>query len=78
MSGVLGQGTNTPPDELAADFRDARLRARLSQVDLARLAGVPQASISTVESGTAGIVAMRKVAAALGYDIRLVPAKGKR
>jgi transcriptional regulator with XRE-family HTH domain len=63
---------------VAALVLEARERARLDQVDLARLAGVSRAQVSRIENGRArpSLATLERLLAACGVelDIRLTPA----
>lgn len=62
-------------------LRDARTRARLSQTDLARRAGVAQSVISAYEAGhrDPGLRTLTRLVEATGHDLVLgvVPAAGR-
>ncbi|MGH9158246.1 MAG: helix-turn-helix domain-containing protein [Acidimicrobiales bacterium] len=64
-----------------AVLRDARKRARLSQTDLARRAGVPQSVISAYESDRRdpGLRTLTRLVKATGHELRLdvVPTAGR-
>ena len=62
------------------NIRSLRTGAGLSQTALARLVGVDQATSSRIERGlqTVSIKQVESIAAACGYEVRLVKASRKR
>jgi predicted nucleotidyltransferase/DNA-binding XRE family transcriptional regulator len=67
---MTGASTRTPPPVSAADLiRDARVRAELTQVQLARRAGVTQSVISTYENGRRepSLAALQRLVRAAGF-----------
>lgn len=63
--------------EIAARLRNAREAKQLSQRELGRLAGVPQAQISRIESNSVDLrlSSLVAIASALDLEIALVPRK---
>lgn len=81
------KATDTPEDAaerelfaaaitLGLQFRDARVERELTQVELAKLSGIPQADISRIERGAGNPTetTLQRLAAALGYRVTLVSA----
>jgi transcriptional regulator with XRE-family HTH domain len=67
---MTGAPTRTPTPVSAADLiRDARIRAALTQVQLARRAGVTQSVISTYENGRRepSLAALQRLLFAAGF-----------
>jgi transcriptional regulator with XRE-family HTH domain len=60
-------------------LRHARRRAGLTQVELARLAGVPQSTVGRIETNRINptISTMRLLLNAAGQDLELVPLAGR-
>jgi transcriptional regulator with XRE-family HTH domain len=60
-------------------LRHARRRAGLTQVELARLAGVPQSTVGRIETNRVNptIGTMRLLLNAAGQDLELVPLAGR-
>lgn len=65
-----------PEYKLADSMIKARLAKKLTQVELAKKAGVSQTVIARLESGTnnATIATISRVASALGKEVKLVSA----
>ena len=63
-----------PEYKLAQSLLKARLAKKMTQAELAKMAGVKQAYIARLESGTANptVVNLSKVANVLGKRIKLV------
>ncbi len=61
---------------LGLQFRDARAQRGLTQVELARLSGIPQADISRIERGAGNPTetTLQRLAVALGYRVGLITA----
>ncbi len=62
-------------------LQKARLEARLSQVDLAGRAGVSRVTLSRMEGAVKGdmsVLALLKVAGALGLELKLLPRGHRR
>ena len=64
-------------EEIADQLREARQAKQLSQRELSRLAGVPQAKISRIESNSVDLrlSSLVAIASALDLEIALVPRK---
>lgn len=58
-------------------LREARLAEKMSQRDLSRISGVPQAQISRIEAGLVDLrySSLLALAHSLGLEIALVPRK---
>ena len=67
------------PAEIVDQIKTARLRARLSQDDLAMLASISRRPIYLLESGRGAVKfdTLLKILDALGLEVRIVP-KGPR
>lgn len=67
----------TAPPALGLKLRDARRRARLTQAQLADLAGMPRQKLIQLEQGKPGVAvgAYAAVVAALGLEVNLEPAR---
>jgi y4mF family transcriptional regulator len=67
------------PDDLVAQIKTARLKARLSQDDLADLAGISRRPIYLLESGKGAIRLdnLIKILDALGLVLEIHPKRGK-
>lgn len=65
------------PTALGLKLRDARRRARLTQAQLADLAGMPRQKLIQLEQGKPGVAigAYAAVVAALGLEVALEPAR---
>ena len=66
---------------IAYEIREARRRRKLTQRELAQLAGVTQQMISRVENADAPRVSLRtllKIATALDLEVGLVPAASRK
>jgi transcriptional regulator with XRE-family HTH domain len=67
------------PMRSANILRHARRRAGLTQVELARLAGVPQSTVGRIETNRINptLGTMRLLLNAAGQDLELVPLAGR-
>lgn len=62
-------------------LHEARLEARLSQTDLAGRAGISRVTLSRMEGAVKGdmsVLALLKVAGALGLELKLLPRGHRR
>jgi len=59
-------------------LRHARRRARMTQRQLAAAAGTPQSTVGRIETGRLNptVESLRRLLAATGHDLELVPAAG--